>query len=77
VASISGSPVRVALLGRALTAPLLGRAIAAPWALLWNDLVDGAPDAGVTHVARAALRAGRAVGARSTAGRRLDDDLRR
>jgi geranylgeranyl reductase family protein len=77
VASISGSPGRVALLGRALTAPLLGRMIAAPWALLWNDLVDGAPDDGATRVARTALRVGRSVGARSAVGRRLDDDLQR
>ncbi len=41
-AAISGSPRRVALLGRAMTLPGVGAAIASPWALTWNDLLDGA-----------------------------------
>jgi menaquinone-9 beta-reductase len=77
VASISGSAARVALLGRVLTAPLVGRAIAAPWAVLWNDLVDGAPDGATTRSAEIALGLGRALGARTSIGRRLRDDLDR
>ncbi len=76
-ASISGSAGRVALLGRLLTARWLGAAIAAPWAVLWNDLADGAPAGATTRTARLALDLGRAVGARSAVGRRLRAELDR
>ena len=74
-ATITGSAGRVALLGRVLTTPWLGTAIAPPWALLWNDLVDGAPHDATTRTAHAVLRVSRAIGARTTVGRRLRDDL--
>jgi hypothetical protein len=67
----SRSPRRVAMLGRALTAPGLGRLIAAPWALLWNDLVGGAPPGPNREVVRAALAVGRTVGRRSAVARAL------
>jgi len=75
-AAIAGSPRRVALLGRSLTAPGVGAAIAAPWALTWNDLLDGAPPGPTTIAARLALGVGRAATARSAVRRRLDRDLR-
>jgi menaquinone-9 beta-reductase len=74
-AAITGSPRRVALLGRALTLPGVGAAIAAPWALTWNDLLDGASPRPTTLAARLALGIGRAATARSTVRRRLDRDL--
>lgn len=74
-AAIGGPPRRLALLTRALTAPVIGPAIAAPWALLWNDLVDGAPPGPTTGAARFALGLGRAMGARSPVQRRLRRDL--
>ena len=74
-AAITGSPRRVALLGRALTLPGVGTAIAAPWALTWNDLLDGAPPGPTTLAARLALGIGRAATARSVVRRRLDHDL--
>jgi menaquinone-9 beta-reductase len=74
-AAITGSPRRVALLGRALTLPGVGAAIAAPWALTWNDLLDGAPPGATTVAGRLALGIGRAATARSAVRRRLDHDL--
>jgi 2-polyprenyl-6-methoxyphenol hydroxylase-like FAD-dependent oxidoreductase len=74
-AAISGSPRRVALLGRALTAPGVGAAIARPWALTWNDLLGGAPAGPATLAARLALGIGRAASARTTIRRRLRRDL--
>lgn len=76
-AAIGGSPRGLALLTGALTAPVIGPAIAAPWALLWNDLVDGAPPGATTRAARLALALGRQVGARSSVQRRLRHDLHR
>jgi menaquinone-9 beta-reductase len=75
VASISGSAARVALLGRLLTAPVLARAIAHPWALLWNDLIDGAPSDATTSITRLALGSARSVGSRSPVGRRLQAEF--
>jgi menaquinone-9 beta-reductase len=74
-AAITGSPRRVAALGRTLTLPGVGGAIAAPWALTWNDLLDGAPPGPTTAAARLAVRIGRAATARSAIRRRLDRDL--
>jgi menaquinone-9 beta-reductase len=74
-AAITGSPRRVALLGRALTSPGVGAAIAAPWALTWNDLLDGAPPGPTTVAARLAHGIGRAATARSAVRRRLDHGL--
>ena len=73
--AITGSPRRVALLGRALTLPGLGAAIAAPWALTWNDLLDGAPPGPTTLASRLTLGVGRAATARSRVRRRLTHDL--
>lgn len=71
VASISGSPRRVALLGRTLTLPGFGRAIAAPWALYWNDLLDGAPAGTASVAAATAHRLGRLATSRSHTRRHL------
>jgi len=75
VAAIAGSPRRVALLGRALTLPGVGSAIAAPWALTWNDLLDGAPPGPATLASRVALGVGRAATIRSPVRGRLARDL--
>jgi geranylgeranyl reductase family protein len=75
VASVSGSPRRVSMLGRALTAPGLGRAVAGPWALSWNDLREGAPPGLHSAVAAAAQAVTRAVTSRSATRRRLEVDL--
>src|SRR5205814_431534 len=56
--AISGSPRRVAVLGRALTLPGVGAVLAAPWALTWNDLLDGAPLSGAAVTSRLALGIG-------------------
>jgi flavin-dependent dehydrogenase len=73
--AITGSPRRVALVSRALTLPGVGAAIAAPWALTWNDLLDGAPLSGAAVTSRVALSIGRAVTIRSPVRRRLTSDL--
>lgn len=70
-AAISGSPRRVALLGRALTLPAVGAAIAAPWALTWNDLIDGAQPGPAVLASRLAVAVGRRVTSRSRVSRRL------
>ncbi len=74
-AAIAGSPRRVALLGRALTLPGLGAAIAAPWALTWNDLIDGAPPGPATAASRLAVGIGRVATGRSKIRRQLARDL--
>ncbi len=74
-AAISGSARRVAGLGRALTAPVIGAFIASPWALLWNDLLDGAPPGATRRAARLALGFGRIAGARTDVQRHLRRDL--
>lgn len=74
-AAITGSPQRVAFLGRALTLPGVGAAIAAPWALTWNDLLDGAPPGPATLASRLVLGIGRAATVRSRVRRRLASDL--
>jgi menaquinone-9 beta-reductase len=73
--AVAGSPRRVALLGRALTMPGLGAAIAAPWALTWNDLLDGAPPGPATLASRVTLAVGRAATVRSRVRRHLTHDL--
>jgi menaquinone-9 beta-reductase len=73
--AIAGSPRRVALLGRALTLPGVGATIASPWALTWNDLVDGAPPGPATLASRLALGVGRAATSRSRVRRQLVRDL--
>jgi len=74
-AAINGSPVRVAVLGRALTLPVVGKVIAPTWALTWNDLLDGAPPGSTTTTSRLVLAAGR-MATRSTAiAARLHCDL--
>jgi menaquinone-9 beta-reductase len=73
--AITGSPRRVALVGRALTLPGVGAAIAAPWALTWNDLLDGAPLSGAAVTSRLALSIGRGATIRSPVRRRLTSDL--
>lgn len=74
-ASVSGSPRRVAVLGRALTLPGVGAAIARPWALSWNDLLDGAPPGPTTAASRLALTIGRLGTSRSRVRARLTRDL--
>ncbi|CAN5572203.1 hypothetical protein BH18ACT1_BH18ACT1_19540 [soil metagenome] len=69
--AISGSARRVALLSRTLTRPGVGPAIASPWAITWNDLLDGAPPSPAALASRLALGAGRAVTARSRVRRAL------
>ncbi len=71
----SATPRRVALLGRTLTAPGVGKLIAAPWALLWNDLADGATPGANRTVVRAALALSRTLGRPTSAGRHLADNL--
>jgi flavin-dependent dehydrogenase len=73
--AISGSPRRVARLSRALTLPGVGAALAAPWALTWNDLLDGAPPSVASVAAHLALGVGRAATVRSTVRQRLTRDL--
>ncbi len=74
-AAITGSPRRVARLGRALTLPGIGAAIASPWALTWNDLVNGARPGPAFLASRLALSVGRAATARTSIRRHLADDL--
>ena len=73
--AITGSPRRLALLGRTLTLPGLGAAIASPWALTWNDLLDGAPPGPSSVASRLALSVGRAATARTSVRRHLTNDL--
>lgn len=71
-AAITGSPRRVGALSRLLTAPGFGRAIAAPWALTWNDLLDGAPGGPTATASSLALRVGRLATSRSAIRRRMN-----
>jgi menaquinone-9 beta-reductase len=73
--AITGSPRRVAILGRALTMPVLGQAISAPWALTWNDLIDGAPPGPATVASRVTLGIGRIMTTRSFIRQRISADL--
>jgi menaquinone-9 beta-reductase len=74
-ALVSSRPERVAVVARALTAPIVRNLIAPPWALLWNDLYDGAPPGPNKTAVRAALKMARAVGRRSTVARNLKETL--
>lgn len=74
-AAVSGPSRRVSLLGGILTLPGVGAAIARPWALSWNDLLDGAPPGPTTTASRLALGLGRIVTTRSAVRRRLASDL--
>jgi geranylgeranyl reductase family protein len=74
-AAITGSPRRVARLGRALTLPVIGAAIASPWALTWNDLLDGARPGPAALASHLALSVGRAATARTNIRRHLAHDL--
>jgi geranylgeranyl reductase family protein len=74
-AALLPRPYAVAATGRLLTAPGLGRALAGGWSIFWNDLLDGARPAPSRTVATAALRAGRAITARSRRRRQLMRDL--
>src|SRR5262249_46352552 len=73
--AISGSPGRGARVGRALTLPGFASAIAAPWALTWNDLLDGAPLSGAAVTSRVALGIGRLATSRSAVRRHIARDL--
>jgi hypothetical protein len=53
----------------------VGRAIASPWAVLWNDLIDGSPPGPATLAARTAAMVGRAAGSFTAVHRQLDADL--
>lgn len=74
-AAVSGSSRRVSLLGETLTLPGVGAVIARPWALSWNDLLDGAPPGPTTIASRLAFSLGRIVTTRSAVRRRLASDL--
>ena len=74
-AAVAGSAARVSKLCRLLTAPGIGRAIAGPWALYWNDLLDGAPPGVDTAAAGAVQWSGRLLTTRSPMRRRLETDL--
>jgi len=74
-AAIAGTPRRVSRIGRLLTAPGVGAAIAAPWALTWNDLLDGAPPGVATTASRLARGLGRVATARTSVRRHLGRDL--
>ncbi len=76
-ASIAGSPRRVSILGRVLTAPGLSRAIAGPWAIYWNDLRAGAPPGLHAALAATAQSIGGLATARAATRRRLRLDLGR
>lgn len=65
-------PLAVAGASRLLTAPVIGRAVAGGWALLWNDLLDGAPPGASRMVARAALSTGSVATAAGTTRRWFD-----
>jgi hypothetical protein len=54
---------------------VIGAAIAPPWALLWNDLLDGAPRGATTRAATIARALGRIAGSRSEVQPRLKRDL--
>ncbi|MCU1503769.1 MAG: geranylgeranyl reductase [Ilumatobacteraceae bacterium] len=71
----SSTPRRVAVVGRVLTAPGLGALVAAPWALLWNDLADGAPPGASRTIVRAALALSRTLSQRSAVAQRLADQF--
>ena len=74
-AAISGSQQRVSRLTRTLTFPGVGTTLAAPWAVTWNDLIDGAPPGPATAAARVASVIGRVATARSSIRRRINSDL--
>ncbi len=74
-AAITGSPRRVAALGRVLTAPVLRTAIASTWALSWNDLIEGSTPGPTTSASRLILGAGRMASCRSSMVARLKRDL--
>ena len=64
-------PAGLAATLRVLLAPGIGPAVAGSWALLWNDLVDGAPPGRARGLARAGLLLGRGLTAGgSRTGRR-------
>jgi geranylgeranyl reductase family protein len=71
----SSTPRRVTAVGRVLTAPGLGALIAAPWALLWNDLADGAPPGANRTIVRAALALSRTLSQRSAVAQHLADQF--
>jgi len=74
-AVISGSPRRVSRVARVITARGVGAAIASPWAVLWNDLIDGSPPGSATLAARTAAMIGRVTGSFTAVRRQLDADL--
>ena len=74
-AAISGSPRRVSRVGRLITARGVGRAIASPWAVLWNDLIEGSPPGPATIAARTAAMLGRAAGSFTVVHEQLSADL--
>jgi geranylgeranyl reductase family protein len=58
-------PRLVATVTRGLTAPGIGRGIAGAWAIMWNELLDGARPSVARRVASTATAAGAALTARS------------
>jgi len=68
-----GHPWAVAATSRVLTAPVVGRALAGGWALLWNDLVDGAAPGPGRTLARAAQWTGAHLTARTATARWFGD----
>jgi hypothetical protein len=64
-----GRPIAVAAVGRALTFPGVGSALAGGWAILWNELLDGAPASRARTVAAAATSLGAGLTSRSHTAR--------
>ena len=67
--TLVGRPIAVAAVGRALTFPGVGSALAGGWAILWNELLDGAPASRARTVAAAATSLGAGLTSRSHTAR--------
>jgi geranylgeranyl reductase family protein len=63
--SLLHRPKLVAALTRGLTSPGVGRSIAGGWAIMWNDLLDGAQPSRATRVAATAAGLGNMLTGRS------------
>jgi geranylgeranyl reductase family protein len=68
-ATLVGRPMAVAATGRALTFPGVGSALAGGWAILWNELLDGAPASRARTVAAAATSLGAGLTSQSSTAR--------
>lgn len=73
--SLLGSPRLVAALTRVLTAPGVGRVLSGGWAIMWNNLLDGASPSVATHAATLASGLGHVLTARSSDRRWMANEL--